>query len=149
MTDRVAPYTFNLAASVAQEVFNGDHAGVHIVYNSFKSAIAYVPSIRSITPIVDANSEFFQSKYDLEPDTDNESLANFYEYSLATTVYQALMENATSEQSSRMNAMENASKNAGEMINSLRLKYNRARQSRITTELIEIISGASALEVKK
>lgn len=56
------------------------------------------------------------------------------------------MESATSEQSSRMNAMENASKNAKEMIDSLTLIYNRARQSRITTELIEIISGASAIE---
>ena len=59
------------------------------------------------------------------------------------------MENAASEQSSRMTAMENASKNAGEMIGKLTLQYNRARQSRITTELIEIISGASALETKK
>jgi ATP synthase F1 gamma subunit len=64
----------------------------------------------------------------------------------AFQMYHSLMENATSEQSSRMNAMENASKNAGEMIQSLTLLYNRARQARITTELIEIISGASALE---
>jgi ATP synthase F1 gamma subunit len=57
-----------------------------------------------------------------------------------------MLENATSEQSSRMQAMENASKNAGEMIGKLTLQYNRARQARITTELIEIISGASALK---
>ena len=57
-----------------------------------------------------------------------------------------MLESATSEQSSRMNAMENASKNAGEMIDSLTLQYNRARQARITTELIEIISGAAALD---
>ena len=57
-----------------------------------------------------------------------------------------MMENATSEQSSRMSAMENATKNAGEMIDKFTLQYNRARQARITTELIEIISGASALE---
>ena len=71
---------------------------------------------------------------------------DLYEYLLASQLWHSLMESATSEQSSRMNAMENASKNAKEMIDSLTLIYNRARQSRITTELIEIISGASALE---
>lgn len=85
-------------------------------------------------------------EYEFEPDTKSEVLQDMYEYTLATQMYHALMENATSEQSSRMNAMENASKNAGEMIDSLTLLYNRARQSRITTELIEIISGAAALE---
>lgn len=74
---------------------------------------------------------------------------DMYEYLVASQVWHSLMESATSEQSSRMNAMENASKNAGEMIDSLTLIYNRARQSRITTELIEIISGASALEEAK
>lgn len=74
---------------------------------------------------------------------------DMYEYLVASQMWHSLMESATSEQSSRMNAMENASKNAGEMIDSLTLIYNRARQSRITTELIEIISGASALEEAK
>lgn len=74
------------------------------------------------------------------------SSQDLYEYLLASQLWHSLMESATSEQSSRMNAMENASKNAKEMIDSLTLVYNRARQSRITTELIEIISGASAIE---
>ena len=65
---------------------------------------------------------------------------------LATKIYYGALENATSEQSSRMNAMENASKNAGEMIESLQVRYNRARQAKITTELIEIISGAESLK---
>jgi len=82
----------------------------------------------------------------VEPDNDPETLQNFYEYTVASKMYHALMDNATSEQSSRMSAMENASKNAGEMLNKLNLQYNRARQARITTELIEIISGASALK---
>ena len=68
------------------------------------------------------------------------------EYYLATEIFYGMMEGATSEQSSRMQAMENATKNAGELIDKLTLIYNRARQARITTELIEIISGASALE---
>ena len=65
---------------------------------------------------------------------------------IASQLYYSVLEGAASEQSSRTQAMENASKNAGEMIDSLTLQYNRARQARITTELIEIISGASALE---
>ena len=67
---------------------------------------------------------------------------------LSTQVYYCFMDGATSEQSARMAAMENATKNAGELIDKLTLQYNRARQARITTELIEIISGASALEEK-
>jgi F-type H+-transporting ATPase subunit gamma len=85
----------------------------------------------------------------VEPDNDPETLFNFFEYTLAAQIHHSLMENAAAEQSSRMTAMENASKNAGEMIAKLTLQYNRARQTRITTELIEIISGASALEAKK
>lgn len=80
------------------------------------------------------------------PDFIDLSYQDLYEYLLASQLWHSLMESATSEQSSRMNAMENASKNAKEMIDSLTLVYNRARQSRITTELIEIISGASAIE---
>lgn len=149
VTERSVPYNFSLASAVAQEAVNGEYNGVHIIYNKFRSAISFIPTVKSMAPINDPNVELFQSKYDMEPDTDPEALLNFYEYTLATRVYHALMENATSEQSSRMNAMENASKNASEMIDKLRLNYNRARQTRITTELIEIISGASALETKK
>ncbi len=86
------------------------------------------------------------SAYECEPESQEEVLQDLHEYTLASHIFHSLMEGATSEQSSRMNAMENASKNAGEMIDSLQLQYNRARQARITTELIEIISGASALE---
>ena len=75
-----------------------------------------------------------------------EALEDLYEYMLASQVFHSFMDGAASEQSSRMTAMENASKNAGEMIDKLTLKYNRARQARITTELIEIISGASAID---
>jgi F-type H+-transporting ATPase subunit gamma len=148
ITDRTAPYTFSLSSAVANEIVKGDYNGVHILYNRFKSAISNIPSIKSIAPIVDPNVEMFQSKYDMEPDTEPESLTNFYEYTLACHIHHSLMENATSEQSARMSAMENASKNAKEMIGKLTLQYNRARQTRITTELIEIISGAAALETK-
>eukprot|EP01006_Ploeotia_vitrea_P005557 TRINITY_DN118048_c0_g1_i1.p1 TRINITY_DN118048_c0_g1~~TRINITY_DN118048_c0_g1_i1.p1 ORF type:complete len:296 (-),score=-3.61 TRINITY_DN118048_c0_g1_i1:106-993(-) len=146
-TERQVPYTWSLASAVANEIVtSGEYDGIHIVYNTFKSAISYIPSVKSITPLLDANVEFFQSKYDIEPDAEPESLTNFFEYTLASQIYHSLMENATSEQSSRMSAMENASKNASEMIDKLTLQYNRARQTRITTELIEIISGAAALD---
>lgn len=144
-TERAVPYNFDLACALTQETFDAEYESVHIVYNEFVSAIAYTPSIKSITPLLDPAATFLQT-VDVEPDNDTETLQNLYEYTLATQVFHSLLENATSEQSSRMNAMENASKNAGEMIEKLTLQYNRARQARITTELIEIISGASALK---
>jgi len=144
-TERVMPYTFDLACALTQEALKGEYDNIHLLYNEFVSAIAYTPSIKSITPLLDPAAPFLY-KFDVEPELDTETLQNFYEYTLATQVFHSLLENATSEQSSRMNAMENASKNAGEMIGKLTLQYNRARQARITTELIEIISGASALK---
>eukprot|EP00349_Pseudokeronopsis_sp_Brazil_P002727 CAMPEP_0202964754 /NCGR_PEP_ID=MMETSP1396-20130829/8848_1 /ASSEMBLY_ACC=CAM_ASM_000872 /TAXON_ID= /ORGANISM="Pseudokeronopsis sp., Strain Brazil" /LENGTH=296 /DNA_ID=CAMNT_0049687109 /DNA_START=43 /DNA_END=933 /DNA_ORIENTATION=- len=144
-TDRMVPYNFDLASALTQEALTGEFDAIHLVYNEFVSAIAYTPSVKTIVPLLDPASPLLYS-FDVEPDNDNETLQNFYEYTLATQLFHSLLENATSEQSSRMNAMENASKNAGEMIDKLTLQYNRARQARITTELIEIISGASALK---
>lgn len=144
-TERSLPYTFEIAAALASEVIDAEYDAIHLVFNEFKSAIAYTPSVKSIVPLVDPCAPFLYP-FEVEPENDPETLRNFYEYTLATQIFHSLLQNATSEQSSRMNAMENASKNAGEMINKLTLQYNRARQTRITTELIEIISGASALE---
>jgi F-type H+-transporting ATPase subunit gamma len=144
-TENAIPYTFELASAIAQDALEGEYDAIHVCYNEFVSAIAYTPSIKSITPLLDCNDPILYP-FDVEPSNDPPTLQNFFEYTLTTQIYHSLMENATSEQSSRMNAMENASKNAGEMISALTLQYNRARQARITTELIEIISGASALE---
>ena len=143
------PYTWDLACALTQDTLSTgkEYDAVHIVYNEFVSAIAYTPSIKTIVPLVDPTAPFLYP-FDVEPDNDDETLNNFFEYTMATQIFHSLMENATSEQSSRMNAMENASKNAAEMIQKLTLQYNRARQARITTELIEIISGASALKVR-
>lgn len=144
-TERSMPYTFDLACALTQDALAAEFDAVHVLYNEFKSAIVYTPSIKTITPLLDPAAPFLTG-YEVEPDNDVDTLQNFFEYTLATQVFHSLLENATSEQSSRMNAMENASKNAGEMIDKLTLQYNRARQARITTELIEIISGASALK---
>lgn len=144
-SERLIPYNFDIASSITQDILSSEFDAIHLIYNEFVSAIAYTPSVKSITPMVDPTAEFLHA-FEVEPENDEETLQNFFEYTLAAQVYQSLLENATSEQSSRMNAMENASKNAGEMIEKLTLQYNRARQARITTELIEIISGASALK---
>jgi len=79
-------------------------------------------------------------------DVDRETLQSYTEFNLASNLYYTMLESVTAEQSSRMTAMENASSNAGDMISNLRLTFNRTRQAVITRELIEIISGAAALE---
>lgn len=144
-TEREMPYTFDLAVTLTAGLLEHKTDAIHLMYNKFKSAIVYIPSIKTIRPLTDTTNPFLYP-YDVDPSNDPETLQNFYEFTLATQVYHSMLDNACSEQSSRMTAMENASKNAGEMIGKLTLIYNRARQSRITTELIEIISGASALK---
>lgn len=148
-TDSALPMKFTMALAIATEVLKNDFDTVHIVFNVFKSAIAYDTSIKTLPIMTKGGGEGAEEmmvEYEFEPDTKEEVMQDLYEYLLASQLWHSLMESATSEQSSRMNAMENASKNAKEMIDSLTLIYNRARQSRITTELIEIISGASAIE---
>jgi F-type H+-transporting ATPase subunit gamma len=148
-TDVIAPGTFGLASSLAsallaQGALNYD--AVVLMYNSFQNAAVYYQKYKVITPFV-TQVETGESLEEYDFDTDKaETLVDLYEFLLASQMYHSFMDNAASEQSSRMAAMENASKNAKEMVAALTLKYNRARQARITTELIEIISGASALE---
>eukprot|EP00518_Triparma_eleuthera_P003730 CAMPEP_0182452694 /NCGR_PEP_ID=MMETSP1319-20130603/43_1 /TAXON_ID=172717 /ORGANISM="Bolidomonas pacifica, Strain RCC208" /LENGTH=291 /DNA_ID=CAMNT_0024650543 /DNA_START=68 /DNA_END=941 /DNA_ORIENTATION=+ len=144
------PYNFSQVCAIAMEVCKHDFTTAHVVFNKFVSAIAYETHIQTLerasVPATADEGEDPMVEYEFEPENKDEVLEDMYEYSLACAMYGNVMESATSEQSSRMNAMENASKNASEMIESLTLQYNRARQARITTELIEIISGASAIE---
>jgi F-type H+-transporting ATPase subunit gamma len=112
----------------------------------FRSAIAYTTSRQKLL----SNDAISRSKsIQVYDSTDADVLRSFQEFNLASVLYYTMKENATAEQSSRMTAMDNATKNAGELINKLTTYYNRTRQSVITTELIEIISGAAALEEKK
>jgi len=145
-TNIPAPYNFGYASEVAATALDmaaeQDAGAVHVAYNVFKSAIAYVPVCKTIEPFVYEGDDVTLTAYDADEDV----LKGLYEHYVATEVFYGMMEGATSEQSSRMQAMENATKNAGELIDKLTLVYNRVRQARITTELIEIISGASALE---
>lgn len=148
-TDVVSPGTFGLAAALSAELVAAgapDYDAVVLVYNSYVNPAVYKQRYKIIQPFSGEGEEEPMMAYEFEPDTKSEVMTDLYEYMLTSQIYHSFMDGAAAEQSSRMAAMENASKNAGEMIDSLTLQYNRARQARITTELIEIISGASALD---
>jgi F-type H+-transporting ATPase subunit gamma len=118
-----------------------------LFFAEFKSVIAQKPTaLRLIPASVDGGSapDLGGAIYDAEPD-EGEILADLLPRNIAVQIFRALLENAASEQGARMSAMDNATRNAGDMINKLTLKYNRQRQAQITKELIEIISGAEAL----
>lgn len=97
-------------------------------------------------PLFDKGSVLAAPKLSIYDSIDEEVIQSYLEFSLASLLYYSMKEGACSEQSSRMTSMDNASKNAGEMIDKLTLTFNRTRQAVITRELIEIISGASALQ---
>lgn len=140
--------SFGNASIIAEEVLAQDYDACYIVYNRFKSVLTQIITedrIESKQALENAYNEF--NNYEMEP-SKSEVLFDFYEYYIGLKLYYALIENSTSEQGARMNAMDNAAKNAGEMINKLTLIYNKARQASITSELIEIISCASAVSSK-
>ena len=118
-----------------------------IFYNNFKNVITQIPQAQQIIPteiknLKDNNTEDFS--YEFEPEED-EILEDLLPKNISTQVYKALLENAASEQGSRMTAMDNATRNAGDLVDKLTIDYNRSRQASITKELIEIISGAESL----
>jgi F-type H+-transporting ATPase subunit gamma len=119
-----------------------------IVYNRFRSAISQIVTLQQLIPVQPAAVEEGQSEvkavYEFEPD-EEAILKELLPRNLAVQIYGALVENAASEQGARMTAMDNATRNAGDMIERLTLFYNRTRQAQITKELIEIVSGAEAL----
>ena len=117
-----------------------------IFYNQFKNVITQIPQAQQIIPLNVENSEKDKSEdsYEFEPDED-EILSNLLPKNISTQIFKAMLENSASEQGSRMSAMDNATRNAGEMVDKLTIEYNRSRQAAITKELIEIISGAESL----
>jgi F-type H+-transporting ATPase subunit gamma len=116
-----------------------------LFYSKFKSVIAQIPTALQIVPVLPpADASKTDSVYEYEPD-EAAILQDLLPRSISVQIFTALLENAASEQGARMSAMDNATRNAGEMINKLSLQYNRSRQASITKELIEIISGAEAL----
>ncbi|MDC0876245.1 F0F1 ATP synthase subunit gamma [Candidatus Pelagibacter sp.] len=117
-----------------------------IFYNQFKNVITQIPQAQQIIPLNVENSEEEKSddSYEFEPEED-EILSNLLPKNISTQIFKAMLENSASEQGSRMSAMDNATRNAGEMVDKLTIEYNRSRQAAITKELIEIISGAESL----
>jgi F-type H+-transporting ATPase subunit gamma len=142
------------AAQIAERIAAMYDAGEFdvctIVYNRFRSAISQIVTFRQLIPVqpeeqpAEAETGEAQAVYEFEPD-EEAILKELLPRNLAVQIYGALVENAASEQGARMTAMDNATRNAGEMIESLTLTYNRTRQAQITKELIEIVSGAEAL----
>jgi F-type H+-transporting ATPase subunit gamma len=117
-----------------------------LFFSRFKSVIAQIPTAQQIIPPLfeQASETGPAAAYEYEPE-EEEILAELLPRNLSVQVFRALLENAASEQGARMSAMDNATRNAGEMIRKQTLTYNRTRQAMITKELIEIISGAEAL----
>ena len=118
-----------------------------IFYNKFKNVITQIPQAQQIIPIESKKNEekkILDNFYEFEPD-ENEILDNLLPRNISMQIFKAILENAASEQGSRMTAMDNATRNAGDLVDKLTITYNRNRQAAITKELIEIISGAESL----
>ena len=118
-----------------------------IFYNQFKNVITQIPQEQQIIPLKASEvKEELETEniYEFEPEED-EILSNLLPKNISTQIFKAMLENSASEQGSRMSAMDNATRNAGEMVDKLTIEYNRSRQAAITKELIEIISGAESL----
>ena len=117
-----------------------------IFYNQFKNVITQIPQEQQIIPLKtsEVEGESPEDNYEFEPEED-EILSNLLPKNISTQIFKAMLENSASEQGSRMSAMDNATRNAGEMVDKLTIEYNRSRQAAITKELIEIISGAESL----
>jgi len=141
---------YQQASAIADRIDKLDPERVQFIYNHAKSAIAFETRVeegqtkKGIQAIDKIDLSKAIDQFSFEPDR-VECWDDFHEFYYSAVIFRNMLEGITSEQSSRMNAMENASKNAREMLDKLSLKYNRARQAKITTELCEIISGASAL----
>ena len=137
----------NEVADIILDLFNNNQFdNCLIFYNNFKNVITQIPTKQQIIPAViekDKKSDELNF-YEFEPDED-EILDELLPKNISTQIFKAFLENAASEQGSRMTAMDNATRNAGELVDKLTINYNRSRQAAITKELIEIISGAESL----
>ena len=143
--------SFNEAEIVGSQIIdlfkNNEFDKCIIFYNNFKNVITQIPQAQQIIPIEvlkKIEKEEDKVSYEYEPDED-EILDDLLPKNISTQVFKAFLENAASEQGSRMTAMDNATRNAGDLVDKLTITYNRSRQASITKELIEIISGAESL----
>eukprot|EP00922_Rhytidocystis_sp_ex-Travisia-forbesii_P017380 GHVS01025924.1.p1 GENE.GHVS01025924.1~~GHVS01025924.1.p1 ORF type:complete len:319 (+),score=66.58 GHVS01025924.1:264-1220(+) len=140
------PWSFQSACMVAERLIQAKPSRLVILYNHYNSVISY--DTLAVHMLTEKQSQEVESRevdqFEFEPPA-RDVWPDLLEFYCATSIFGCLLDNIASEQSARMAAMDNASKNAGEMLGSLTLKYNKARQMKITMELIEIISGANAL----
>jgi F-type H+-transporting ATPase subunit gamma len=132
-----------IARDILARFSQGEFDVATIFFNTFKSVISQEPTARQVIPAAFEGAST-STVYDYEPGEEG-ILADLLPRGVATQVFTALLENGASEQGARMSAMDNATRNAGDMIDRLTIVYNRSRQAAITKELIEIISGAEAL----
>lgn len=141
---------FEHAEAIAEDLLNRFQAGefdvATLYFAQFQTVLTQVPTALQLIPAVfeGAEEDSQPINYEYEPD-EEEILADLLPRNIATQIFRGLLENAASEQGSRMTAMDSATRNAGEMIDNLTIEFNRTRQAAITNELIEIISGAEAL----
>jgi F-type H+-transporting ATPase subunit gamma len=133
-----------IARDILARFAGGEFDVATLFFNRFQSVISQVPTAQQVIPAKYEASATVATLYDYEPG-EEAILADLLPRGVATQVFTALLENGASEQGARMSAMDNATRNAGDMINRLTIQYNRSRQAAITKELIEIISGAEAL----
>ncbi|GAB4860877.1 hypothetical protein Ancab_036037 [Ancistrocladus abbreviatus] len=149
------PLNYTQVSVLADDILkNVQFDAFRIVFNKFNSVVSFVPTMSTVLSpeIVEREAEAggklgALDSYEIEGgETKSEILQNLAEFQFSCVLFNAVLENACSEQGARMSAMDSSSRNAGEMLDRLTLTYNRTRQASITTELIEIISGASALE---
>ena len=154
MNNLAKDVSYNLAAQVAEKMMQryleGHYDEIKIVYNEFKSAISQTLAAETLLPVDltqvgDSNPNKFSNDLIFEPAPD-EIIEELLVKHFTVQVYRCMCESVAAEHAARMTAMENASNNARDMINGLTLTYNKLRQASITTELIEIISGAEALK---
>ena len=143
--------TFSEAEIIGNEIINlfkqNQFDKCILFYNNFKNVITQIPQAQQIIPAennLSKEKDDSQTSYEFEPEED-EILEDLLPKNISTQIFKAFLENAASEQGSRMTAMDNATRNAGELVDKLTINYNRSRQASITKELIEIISGAESL----
>ena len=139
----------DISALLVKKLDNKEFGTCSVIYNQFKSAISQIVTEQSLIPCTidseeDENSQDGEINFEFEPD-EKGILSELLPKNLSIQIYKAILESGAGEQGARMAAMDNATRNAGEMIDKLNLSYNRQRQAIITGELIEIISGAEAL----
>jgi len=143
--------TYSEAELIGNEILrlfkNNEFDKCILFYNNFKNVITQIPQAQQIIPTDNkssGNNNEKNNSYEFEPDED-EILEDLLPKNISIQVFRAFLENAASEQGSRMTAMDNATRNAGDLVEKLTINYNRSRQASITKELIEIISGAESL----